>query len=335
MRLSLSPLSRIPKGVLLGFTSLALVVLIYPHAVSTFWIRIGTGVLMWVALAQSWNIIGGYTGYLNFGHGAFFGVGAYFTGITMRYLAFPFVLAIVLAGVVASLLAALIGAPTLRLRGAYFAIATWAFAEAVRQLVIILDITGGSYGFRLPPLLNERFFYYVMMGLALFTMAVTYLVVERSRFGLSLRAIRDGESAAQSLGIDTTAQKLKAFALSAFFPGILGGVYAYWLTYIHPNNVLAPLISGQMVVMTMVGGVGTFWGPALGAVVIQLANRLIWLVWGESVIYLILLGAAIGGVVLFMPEGLVGLLRRIRAKRSELSVPTRQREGAEHHAAES
>lgn len=295
-----------------------------PFITSTFWVRITTGVLMWIALAQSWNIIGGYTGYINFGHGAFFGIGAYFTGLTMKLLGIPFFLSVILAGLLNSILAFLIGLPTLRLRGAYFAISTWAFAEAIRQLANILKLTGGSYGFRLPAYLNEVFFYFVMLGAALLTMSCTYILVDRSRFGLCLRAIRDAPDAAESLAVDTTKEKLKAFALSAFFPGMIGGIYAYWLTFIHPNNVLSLLITDQMVVMALVGGVGTFWGPAIGAIVIQLTNRLIWLIFGAEVYYLILLGLAVGAVVLLMPDGIVGLMTRARLRPSSISAPSRQ-----------
>jgi branched-chain amino acid transport system permease protein len=311
---------------LIGLASFA------PIFLPTFWLRIFTGVLMWISLAQSWNIIGGYTGYINFGHGAFFGIGAYFTGLAMKLAGMPFIVAIILAGLINSALALIIGLPTLRLRGAYFAIATWAFAEAIRQLTSILNITGGSYGFRLPPYLNESFFYWTMLAATLLTMVTTYFLVDRSRFGFCLRAIRDAAEAAESLGVDTTKEKLKAFTLSAFFPGMIGGIYAYWLTFIHPGNVLSPLITDQMVVMTLVGGVGTFWGPAIGAVVIQLANRLIWVAFGAEVYYIILLGLAICAVVLFMPDGIVGLIRSARSRSSIISVSVRQK-GLENHAA--
>jgi branched-chain amino acid transport system permease protein len=323
-----------PPDLFIFFTLFGLVGLavVAPIFLPTFWLRIITGVLMWICLAQSWNIIGGYTGYINFGHGAFFGIGAYFTGLTMKLAGMPFFIAIVLAGLVNSAFALIIGLPTLRLKGAYFAIATWAFAEAIRQLTLILNITGGSYGFRLPPYLNESFFYLTMLAATLLTMVSTYFLVDRSRFGFCLRAIRDAAEAAESLGVDTTKEKLKAFALSAFFPGMIGGVYAYWLTFIHPSNVFSALITDQMVVMTLVGGVGTFWGPAVGAVVIQLANRLIWVAFGAEVYYIILLGLTICAVVLFMPDGILGLIRRVRSRSSIISVSARQK-GLDNNAA--
>jgi len=291
-----------PLGVLI------IIVLILPWLASPLWIRIATEVLMWAGLAQSWNIIGGYTGYLSFGHGAFFGLGAYVTGIAMVHLKLPFGLGLVFSGILASLLGAIIGYPTLRLRGAYFAIATWAFGEMMRQIATILDVTGGAFGMQLPAFLNLPFFYYVMLGVTALTYLTTHFLLERARFGYKLLAIRENEEAAEMIGVDTVTIKMQAFALSAFFPGVLGGIYAYWVTYIHPDSVLKADVTDFMVVMAFLGGIGSLWGPFFGAVVVQLVQRILWLVWGEGTFYLVIIGAAICAVVLFIPNGLVGLM---------------------------
>jgi branched-chain amino acid transport system permease protein len=296
----------------LPLVALLAILLLLPWAVSSFWIRIATEMIMWAGLAQSWNIIGGYTGYLSFGHSAFFGLGAYATGILMTGLDWPFGIGLIVSGLLAALLAAAIGYPTLRLRGAYFAIATWAFGEMLRQVATVLEITGGAFGMRLPALLDLVYFYYVMLGVSGLTYLVTYLLLERWPFGYKLLAIREHEEAAEMVGVNTVAVKINAFALSAFFPGVLGGVYAYWLTYIHPDSVLGGAITDLMVVMVFLGGVGTFWGPLLGAFLVQLVNRFLWLAWGESTLYLVIIGAAICAVVLFIPDGLVGLLEGVR-----------------------
>lgn len=285
-----------------------LVASLLPWTLSPLWIRIATEVLMWAGLAQSWNIIGGYTGYLSFGHGAFFGLGAYITGIVMLHLEWPFALGLLISGIAAALMATIIGYPTLRLRGAYFAIATWAFGEMIRQIATILEITGGAFGLQLPPFLNLPFFYYLFLLVTGLTYLTTYLLLERSPFGYKLLAIREHEEAAEMVGVDTVRIKMKAFALSAFFPGILGGIYAYWVTYIHPDSVLGAIITDFMVVMAFLGGIGSLWGPFLGAGLIQLVNRYLWLVWGEGTFYLIIIGAAICLVVLFIPSGIIGLL---------------------------
>jgi len=265
---------------------------------------------MWIGLSLSWNMIGGYMGYTSFGHGAFFGVGAYITGILMIHYHIPFFLSVLLAGIFTYIFATLIGYPTLRLNGAYFAIGTWAFAEMMRQLILVIKITGGSFGMRLPSILNDFFFYFLMVGLALLIFLSVYFVFEKSNFGLKVEAIREDEIAAQTLGINTVWVKNQVFALSAFFPGLLGGAYAYWITYIHPDSVFGPIIADQMVIMVLLGGIGTLFGPVLGAVLLYLGNRIIWITWGESSAYLIILGLAICLVILFLPEGLISLGRK-------------------------
>lgn len=299
--------------------ALLIVSLILPFFLSPLWIRITTEVLMWAALAQSWNIIGGYTGYLSFGHGAFFGLGAYVTGILMVHLEWPFGIGLFASGILAALLALVIGYPTLRLRGAYFAIATWAFGEMIRQIAIILEITGGAFGLQLPSYLNLPFFYYLMLGITALTYLTTHILLERARFGLKLLAIREQEEAAEMVGVDTVLIKMQAFALSAFFPGVIGGINAYWVTYIHPDSVLGAQLTDFMVVMAFLGGIGSLWGPFLGAVLVQLVQRVLWLVWGEGTFYLVIIGGAICAVVLFIPNGLIGLMEaRIFSPREAL-----------------
>ena len=160
------------------FGAAVVLLVVLPLVLNSFWTRIALGALMWIGLAQSWNMIGGYAGYLDFGHGAYFGIGAFTTGIAMTAYNVPFTPALLFAGVVCAVVALGIGIPTLRLKGAYFAIATWAFSEAMQELALIVDITGGTFGMSLPtgaealllPLPGQPtpvFFYYVMLTLAL------------------------------------------------------------------------------------------------------------------------------------------------------------------------
>jgi branched-chain amino acid transport system permease protein len=135
----------------------------------------------------------------------------------------------------------------------------------------------------------------------------SYYVFEKSSFGLKVKAIREEETAAQTLGIDVAKVKNRVFALSALFPGIIGGAYAYWITYIHPDSVLAPLIADQMVVMVLLGGIGTLFGPVLGASLLYIGNRIIWVAWGDSSAYLVILGLAICLIIRFLPEGVIKL----------------------------
>ena len=282
-----------------------------PELLDAYWLRIATGVLMWAGLACSWNIIGGYAGYIDFGHSVFFGIGAYATAILMGdAFGWPFVATIPAALIAAGGVAAVIGGPTLRLRGAYFAIATWAFAEMLLQLASVLEITGGTGGLSLPPFLDERFFYFAMLAAAVATYALTWLLFERSRFGFKVKALRDHEPAAEAMGINTASVKLQAFALSAVTAAVFGSIYAYWVTFINPRSTLGGDITDQMVVMVLLGGLGSFWGPALGAAALFMVNRIFWMNWGDTAFYIAILGLAIIVVVLFLPNGLVGLFTR-------------------------
>ena len=290
-----------------------------PELLGPFWLRIATGALMWAGLACSWNVIGGYAGYIDFGHSAFFGIGAYATAILMgEAFGWSFVATIPIGLAAAAGVAAIIGGPTLKLRGAYFAIATWAFAEMLLQLANVLDITGGTGGLSLPPFLDERFFYYAMLAAAAATYGLTWLIFERSRFGLKVKALRDHEPAAEAMGINTSMVKLQTFSLSAAMAALFGSLFAYWVTFINPGSVLGGDITDQMVVMVLLGGLGSFWGPALGGLGLFLVNRVFWLNWGDTTAYIAVLGIAIVAVVLFLPDGIVGLFRRSNRQGSSL-----------------
>jgi branched-chain amino acid transport system permease protein len=308
--------SRLPGLVLLA--AILVVLALMPLLVNNYWLRIATGALMWAGLACSWNILGGYAGYINFGHSAFFGLGAYVTALLMGDpFGLPFLATIPAGMLVTALFAVIIGAPTLRLRGAYFAIATWAFAEVLIQFSSVMDFTGGIGGIGLPPYLNERFFYFAMFGAAALTYLVTWALFERSRFGLKVKALRDHEPAAEAMGINTSLVKLQTFVLSAVTASVFGAIFAYWVTFINPKSVFGGDITDQMVVMVLLGGLGSLWGPAIGGVMLFVVNRLVWMYWGDTAFYIAVLGAAIVLVVLFLPNGIAGLFAR-RAKSSTI-----------------
>ena len=301
-----------------GLVLVALILL--PIWLGPFWTRIALGTLMWIGLAQSWNMIGGYAGYLDFGHGAYFGAGALVTGIGMNELGYPFVGGFVLAGIAGAVLAYVIAVPTLRLRGAYFAIATWAFAEATKQLALVLEITGGTFGMSLPagegtiglPIPggpSETFFYYAMLVLAVGTVTLAYVLFERREFGFRVKALRDNQDAAEALGIDTTRVKRQVYVLSCVIAALFGSVHAFFITFIHPTDVLAAIVTDQMVIMALLGGLGTVTGPILGGIAVFLLQRLSSLFLGQTTIYLPLIGVLIMLIVLFAPSGIVGILR--------------------------
>jgi branched-chain amino acid transport system permease protein len=285
---------------------------------NTFALRILTEMIMWIGLAIAFDVLAGYTGYLNFGHGAFFGIGAYTTAIFMTQAHWPFFPALLVGGALTGLCALLAGIPTLRLRGAYFAIATWSLALAVQQLALILTITGGPDGMRLPPFLNPNFFFYVMLAVVGATFFLLWFLLERAPFGLKLKAVREDELSAKSLGLNPTRLKIQAFILSAVPTGIIGGVYAYWITFINPASTLSDIISDQALVMVVFGGMGTLIGPVIGAVLVFSFKTLFWAYLSDfQLLYLIILGGVIALSVVFLPNGLWGTLRQFLAQRRE------------------
>jgi len=298
-------ISSAKLGVSLVLIALAAVV---PLGVSGYWLRLFTFIFMWIGLAGSLNLLTGYTGYLDFGHVAFFGIGAYGTGVLMVKLGMPFFPAMFISAILAGLLAVIVGIPTMRLRGAYFAIAMLAFAEAVKQAVLEFDgLTGGGNGLSLPIYTNYQFFYYAMLGTVLLIIGATYWF-ENSKFGKGLMAIREAELAAEVSGVNTLYCKLIAFGVSAFLAGIIGGIYAYWMTFLYPGDAFSILITMRMIIMAFLGGAGTLLGPIIGATFLATIEEILWAEFKYS--YLIIVGFIVVFVVLVLPRGLVGLVRQ-------------------------
>jgi branched-chain amino acid transport system permease protein len=343
------PSSRIWNRIFIG---LALLVLAYavlapltsldaaqalniPLLTDKLWFRLATITAMFVVMATAWNIIGGLTGYAAFGNVAFFGIGAYTVGMLVARAKWPFLLALPLSPVAATLFAFLIGVPLLRLRGHYFAVASLGVGVAVGELVQNLDfrgepIFGGASGLFMPilPVPNrDLYFFYLMLGAAGLSIGVTWLVL-RSRFGYGLIAIRENEEAAAVIGINTTAYKVAAFALAAALTGLAGGVFAQWNVFIDQENSFPIAYNVEMILMALLGGTGTVLGPAAGAVVLQL---LIQFLSGSLPITLdlpfvpedampvlaqMVLGVLLTLVVVFAPRGVIDFF----GGRSRLSI---------------
>jgi branched-chain amino acid transport system permease protein len=262
---------------------------------------------MWIALAQSWNLISGLTGYVSFGHVVFFGTGAYASSLLVN-AGLPWPVACLGGGVAGAVLALIIGWPCLRLKGPYFAIAMLGLNEVMRVIVSYAEgLTGGGNGLSLPTLDASRSIYYAMGLVAAAVTAVTYAIVT-SRFGLRLMTIREDEVAAEAMGIDTLRYKIYAFMLSAIGPGIVGGLSARDQGYIEPISVFPLIMTITMIVMALFGGKGTIWGPVLGAVVLFIFQEAVW----ARFVYLhqLLFGAIIVAVVLMMPRGILGVLQQ-------------------------
>ncbi len=277
-----------------------------PGVLSPFLVQFLINLFMLAALAEGWNIIGGYTGYASFGNVAFFGIGAYTTGVLLTVAALPFTLALPAGGLLAMLFAALIGMPILRLKGHYFAIATLGVAETMREIVYNLKITGGGTGLTMPITKSPLPFFYLMLGILVAATAVNWWL-SSSRFGYGLIAIREDEDAAAAMGINTALYKTIAFAMSGGFAGLVGGVFAYWITFIDPEGVFKVITTIQMIIMAVFGGMGTVVGPLLGALVLTSISEVL----STQLVSLAELfnGGIVILVVLFMPKGLAEVIR--------------------------
>ena len=285
---------------------------------SGYMIRLLAMIFLWIGKTGCWNIISGYTGYIDFGAVGYYGIGSYVTALLMSKGHFPFLVSILISGLVSATIAFPIGLPTLRLRGAYFGIATLAFAEAMKQIILEFDKTvgvnffEGPHGITLPIGPKNEFFYYVGFLVMMIVIGITYWI-KRSKFGYALRAIHEAEHAAELSGVDTLRAKIKAYMISAFFLGIIGGIETYWLTYITPHMVFDVLITIQMVVMALLGGIGTMLGPVVGASFLTIIYELLHRDFPYT--YAIIVGFIVVAVVLVMPQGIVGTLRiKFRAR---------------------
>jgi branched-chain amino acid transport system permease protein len=280
----------------------------YPLGATGYGVRVMLQLFMWVALAQSWNLISGLTGYVSFGHVAFFGTGAYVSSLLIVKTAWPWPLACLGGGLAGALLAVIMGWPCLRLRGPYFAIAMLGLNEVLRVIASYYEgLTGGGNGLSLPTLDASVAIYYAMGLVAAGVTGVTYLIVT-SRFGLRLMTIREDEIAAEAMGIDTFRYKLYAFILSGIGPGIVGGLSARDQGYIEPISVFPLIMTITMIVMALFGGKGTIWGPVLGAAVLFAFQEAVWARF--TYLHQLLFGAIIVAVVLLMPRGILGVLQQ-------------------------
>lgn len=287
-----------------------------PLAVSNpYYIHLAVLLLMWVALGQSWNLLGGYAGQVSFGHSAFFGVGAYTSSLLFTKAGAPLWLGIAAGGMLSVVMAVPIGWTCFRLRGPYFSLTILGFSEILRLIVTNWrDFTNGPLGVLFPPIFPSKTpFYYSMLGMTVLTMLACYLVV-KSKLGFYFRAIREDQDAAEALGIDTTGFKLVALLISALFTGLVGGLYAAYVAYIDPPGVFSiPDVAIAMVVVALLGGLATFWGPAIGAVVVVGLSEVLRTTLGH--VHLLVYAAVIMLVVLFMPEGIVGTVSRLVQRR--------------------
>jgi branched-chain amino acid transport system permease protein len=315
-----------PSGRVKGSTSrrvalgaaLALVLLFPLIAVPIFEsyayvMQLGILTLMWISMSSSWNIIGGYAGYISLGHGVFFAIGGYSAGLALAHWDISPFLFLPVAGLAAVCVGLLAGLITLRTRGPTFIVATIAMLFLFLLWFDNWEFIGASSGLDLPLLeIPVQWlkvpFYYAMAVSAIGAVYLSYRVAH-SKFGLGLRAISQDETKAEVAGINTRWYKVIAFALSAFFIGTAGAIYGYSLTHLRPLTFFSIAVAARMVLMAIIGGRGTVAGPVIGAVLIVGVNEFSVRQFGENELNIVITGAILLATLLFAPQGIVGSLR--------------------------
>ena len=311
-------------GAWLVFTVLLVLLPFVPFlGENSFRMHIMILILLFAAMSQAWNIIGGYCGQVSFGHSVFFGIGAYGAGMAVVTYGVPPWPGILIGMVVAAVVAVVISWPCFKLSGHYFAIATFAIVEIFNRGFLVWDWVGGALGLDYP-LVEEGLwnlmwhdsktgYYYCALALFLITFGLVRWL-EGHRFGYYLRAVREGQETAESLGVNSTVVKLTAMALSAALAALCGSFFVQYNLRVDPPMVMSLDMSMKFVLITVLGGSGTLVGPLLGAAVLiplQEYSRALWGGLGGGV-DLIIFGLLIIIIVVKQPAGIIGIMRDIR-----------------------
>ncbi len=293
---------------------------VLPWLDSAYALRLGTMACMYAIMAVSWTVIGGFAGYPSFATAAFFGFGAYCGGLLVAN-GWSLAVAAPLAGAVAFVAALLLGIILLRLRGHYFAIASLAVAEVLREIAnSATDLTGGGMGLNIPldvktgggSVLGEASFFFWVMWALLIVCFIAVRLIEQSRLGFGLVCIRQNESAADMIGVNATLYKSLAFAFSGVFVAMAGTVYAAWVHYIEPTDVFDVLFAVKPIVMALLGGLGSAAGALLGAIAFLGVEELVWRNFLHF--HSATLGLLVVLLLLFLHNGVISILRRRRTE---------------------
>jgi branched-chain amino acid transport system permease protein len=278
-----------------------------PFYASQYTIILLTSILMYIVLAVSWSVFSGPTGYISLAPAAFFGIGIYTAAILGNELPLPLV--IIIAAAIVFVVALLVGALTLRLRGVYFAIFTFGLVELSKHLMLWYEEKFTGTRGRFVVLVDNETIFYVMLAIFVVLIIVAFLI-RHSKYGLALQSIGEYEEAAAHMGINVTRLKVITFAVSAVFMGAAGAIMATRWTYIDPYIAFYALFSFMPVLMAIFGGLGQFYGPILGAAILAYLEEL--LLTKFPYYYMLIFGIILVVAILYLPQGLAGLIQNIQ-----------------------
>jgi ABC-type branched-subunit amino acid transport system permease subunit len=318
---------RLPVPAVIGGLFIAL--LVFPLIQrSQYYQHVMVMTMMAAVLASSWNILGGYAGYTSLGHAAFFGLGGYLVALAHNWYGWHPFISTWFLGIIVMIVAFVLGAIALRTQGSAFVVVTIAMVFIFRIVALNLsDITNGARGLtqarpgwggvQWSPDIIKIPFHYMMLALLCLTIFVSWRI-RHSKFGLGLIAIREDEGKAEAVGIDTMFYKVLAFGLSAYFVAVAGGLYSYFFTYIDPQFIFDIFTSVTMVLIAILGGRGTLWGPVLGAFIMQPLGDWVISTFGGTQIHLAVFGSVLLAVMLFMPQGIVPAVAELWKRRTRV-----------------
>ncbi|BCJ86278.1 branched-chain amino acid ABC transporter permease [Effusibacillus dendaii] len=312
----------------------AIVFLILPAFVTDDYILLACiNILLFAYLATAWNIVGGFAGQLSFGHSAFMAIGGYVSSLLFIHAGLTPWIGMLIGGIISAIVAVLIGIPTFKLKGAYYAIATIAFSGGLLTILNTvkhigkIDL-GASEGIVIPYKSDATFldfqfvdklpyYYIIFVFLAVILLVAWY--IDRSKLGFYLTALREDEEAAKALGINTARVKLYAAAISGFFTGIGGTFFGQLTMYLLPDTVAGPGLSSQMVFLSIVGGIGTVFGPFVGSIFLTTIGEITRVTLGDTIpgLHLVIYGIIVAFVILFYPKGIAEPLQNLLLKGKE------------------
>jgi len=306
------------RALLAGLVVVGLGIFIASLRINPYLYFAGYIIMQYVVIATAWNILGGYAGYVNFGTPAFFAMGAYTAVFLIQTMRPPLPVLILAGGLVSALLGLAIGYLTLRLRGTFFSIATLALSIVLQTMIINWEFVGGSRGLSVirpsgPPFGNYVTFLFTVMVLLAVVAVTAARFIERSWVGRGLAALRDNEEAAECMGVPTLRLKLFATTVSGFLLGVAGAPFPYYVTFVEPNSAFSLDYAVNALAMPMIGGTTSWVGPVIGAVLLGSAQQLA-TVTISSEMNLFIVGVVLVGFVVAAPEGILGLVRRLRGR---------------------